>query len=526
MSGTSGRGGAGGAAAAHGDGGKTGAAGASAGSSKSGAGNNAGKSGVGNNAGTGNTAGTVGTGGTRATGGGAGEAGGGGEGGLGGAGPTECDPTKTPSEDTCVINEDYGVFVSPSGDDVDGNGSRSKPYATIAKTIGKAKMSGKRVYACADGGSYSEILDIDATVSGVELYGGFTCHRWTYSTNAKSRIASGTPLGLHIENVTALHLEDFQIEAADATDAGGSSVGVFVVSSTDVVFRRVDVNAGKGKDGSDGTRKDFVFPARADLDGNSATSGTQGLAKVCSCPDSAVTSGGGGGRASLGKQSGGIGTPNFGGGQGGDSLAPSCSMGGGGSNGANALAGTSAPGALMLGTLTSSGWTPASGTDGTSGLPGQGGGGGASSASGGGGGGGSGSCGGAAGKSGQGGGASIALAAFSSTVTVDDCELDSSDAGKGGNGIAGQNAQTQAGFAGNGTMGGCSGGAGGLGAAGTASGGGAGGISVGILWSGSSAPVQNDLTFSHGTRGTKGVGGDPGVNDGISGEAADVKQAP
>jgi hypothetical protein len=71
----------------------------------------------------------------------------------------------------------------------------------------------------------------------------------------------------------------------------------------------------------------------------------------------------------------------------------------------------------------------------------------------------------------------------------------------------------------------CPGGTGGFGADGGASGGGAGGICVGILWSGDTAPVQNDLTFSHGKAGTKGVGGDPGVNDGIIGEATDVKQA-
>jgi hypothetical protein len=511
-----------GGAAAQGGGGETGAAGANAGSS-----NTAGKSGAGN------TAGTGGTGGTPATGGGAGEAGGGGEGGLGGAGAgtPQCDPTKTPSEDTCVITEDYGVFVSGAGDDIDGNGSRSRPYATLAKAISKAKSSGKRLYACADGGSYAETLDLGATVSGLELYGGFACDGWTYSTNAKSRIAGGTPLGLHIENVTALHLEDFQIEAADATDAGGSSVGVFVVSSTDVVFRRVNVSAGKGKDGSDGTLDTFTYQPQSALNGNSestTTPGTGGAEKACACQGTLMSIGGTGGPPASGGLGGGKGLPNNGAGQPGSPDNNDCGNGGSGHNGAAAPSAAAGPGATTLGTLSSSGWLPADGGDGAQGAPGQGGGGGASfNLLGHGGGGGCGGCGGNGANGGHGGGASIALLVVDSTIDIASSTLTSSNAGSGGSGRAGQPGQQEAGAGGVAVsnLNSCTGGAGGFGADGGASGGGAGGISVGILWSGDTAPVQNDLTFSHGTRGTKGVGGDPGVNDGINGEATDVKQA-
>jgi hypothetical protein len=102
-------------------------------------------------------AGGAGSGGRATTGG----AGGGGAGGLGGAGtggdssggqsgaggggaggsdggvpdagdaapdgPPPCDGTQSPSEDSCVLTEEFGVFVSPTGSDATGDGSRSLP---------------------------------------------------------------------------------------------------------------------------------------------------------------------------------------------------------------------------------------------------------------------------------------------------------------------------------------------------------------------------------------------------------------
>ena len=507
--GSAGQTGTGGTAARGGQSGETGAAGATGGTS-----------GWGNGA-TGGTSANGGTAGLTASGGAGVEAGNGGEGGIAaaGTGAVECDPTKAPSDDICVIDEQYGVFVSPTGHDDTGNGSRSKPYATLTKAITKAKGSTKRVYACADAGSYRESLDLDATTSGLEIYGGFSCNDWHYSTTSKSRLASDTSLALHADSVTGLLIEDLQIDAADATTPGESSIGAFVTASSGVVFRRVQIDAGLGKDGANGTRTDFVFPLRTDLDGNSTTSGTGAEEKVCACPSGATTSGGLGGTAALGGgQSGSNGTPDWGGGKGG--AVGTCNPDS--QKGSDASSLTGAGGAGTLGTLTSSGWTATSGTDGADGPPGQGGGGGASSTTGGGGGGGCGACGGAGGNGGQGGGASIALAVVDSDVTLDQTDLVATDAGKGGDGIAGQVAQVEGGFGGAHGTGACDGGAGGLGADGAASGGGAGGISVGVLWSGDTAPVQTHVTISTGAAGTKGTGGDPGVNDGVAGTAKNV----
>jgi hypothetical protein len=521
-SGGAGRAGAGGAAAHGGQGGETGAAGATGGASNAG-----GKSGAGGKGGSGAGKGGTGTGGTGA--GAAGEAGNGGEGGPGGAGTgsAPCDPTKTPDEDSCVIDEDYGVFVSPTGSDTAGTGSRAKPFATLTKAIDQATSTAKRVYACADAGTYQETLDLDSTTSGLALYGGFACADWSYSTSTRSRLSSPAALALHVSNVTGLLIEDFRIDAADATAPGESSVGVFVANSTGVVIGRTMITAGKGGDGADGTLDAFTYQAQSALDGNSESPATMGGAeKVCSCQTALMSLGGIGGAPVQGGQNGSAGFPNYGGGQAG--TPGSCASGGAGFDGANAPTLSPGPGATTLGSLDATGWTPSPGQDGQTGQPGQGGGGGASrNASGHGGGGGCGGCGGNGGSSSQGGGASIALLVVDSELTIETGTLSAADGGKGGDGHGGQPAQMDAGVGGSvvNAFNSCPGGNGGLGADGSSSGGAAGGVSIGILWKGNTAPSESGLTITTGTAGSKGLGGDPGVNDGIDGTAQDSFEA-
>ncbi|MEP7049163.1 MAG: hypothetical protein ABJB12_02370 [Pseudomonadota bacterium] len=194
---------------------------------------------------------------------------------------------------------------------------------------------------------------------------------------------------------------------------------------------------------------------------------------------------------------------------------------GSGGDGTNATAHPPAPGATKLGTITPTGWSGIPGTDGTPGTPGQGGGGGTGKSSGGGG---AGGCGGAGGTGGKAGGSSIALLVFNSTVTFTANQLVAVNAGKGGNGIAGQPEQS---VGGNGgfpdVTGGCSGGTGGTGGNGGAGGGAAGGISVGIAYVGTTAPLPDSATtLTTGTAGATGLGGVPGTNDGINGKAQNI----
>ncbi len=277
--------------------------------------------------------------------------------------------------------------------------------------------------------------------------------------------------------------------------------------------------------GAKGAVVPFTFPKQADLNGNDASGATGGKLKSHTCPGGMTTIGGIGGSAAPGGQNGTDGQPPLGGGQGGDK-SKVCGAGGGGLPGATPPATPAAAGATTLGTLTSTGWTPANGTDGATGSPGQGGGGGASTATAGGGGGGAGGCGGAGGPGGQGGGASIALLLLDTPLTLDaTITLTTKDAGKGGDGVVGQAGQVEFGFNGVGTPPACQGGNGAPGADGGAGGGAAGGVSVAVLWKGAAAMapvVDTGTAVSLGAKGAKGIGGKAGSNDGIDGVAQDV----
>ncbi|HET7544054.1 MAG TPA: hypothetical protein VFK05_29485 [Polyangiaceae bacterium] len=492
--------------------------------SRGGASGNDGKSGASGDApgGSGNSGGTSGTSGISGNGGSPGGSGSSGEAGTAGAGPT-CDPTKSPSEEACLVNDDYAIFVAPTGKD-GGGGSKAGPVKTIAKALELASQE-KIVIAC--DGTYEEQVKIAA---GAKLYGGFACpgtaNPWVYEAGKKAKVApaaKGVALSITAA-ATAVAIEDFEFDAKDGLDPGESSIAAFVSGSTAVTLTRVKLVAGTGVNGSNGALAPLTLPDPLTLKGNPASGDTGGAFNTGMCSVGEKPRGGAGGYGGAGAvTTGGSGTPDLGMGKGG--VAGSCSPNGTGQDGANAAPQPPALGATKLGSITPTGWTGAPGADGATGTPGQGGGGGAGAlAGGGGGGGGSGGCGGAGATGGKAGGSSIALLALNSSLTLTANELISATAGSGGNGIAGQEGQ----LGGNGGLpdanGGCGGGKGGKGGQGGAGGGAAGGISVGIAYQGTAPVADADTTVVTGIAGTKGVGGAPGMNDGIDGVKQDVLQ--
>jgi hypothetical protein len=453
---------------------------------------------------------------------GGGSAGDGGEAG----GVVPCDPTKSPSEESCVVSNDYAIFVAPTGKDT-ALGTTSAPVKTIAKAVELAGAA-KIVIAC--DGTYDEQVKL---TSGVKLYGGFSCPGsatpWSYEANKKATVApSARGLALSLASgASTVVIEDFEFDARDGVDPGESSVAMFVNTSTNVALTRVKLVAGKGVDGANGSLNAVTFPLAAVLKGNSASGDTGGAFNLVMCPVGGNTTGAAGGSGGGGVTPGGTGLPDLGAGKGG-MQGLDCGIGGTGITGANAASQPPALGAVKLGTITPVGWTGASGTDGTPGTPGQGGGGGTGAATGGGGGGGgAGGCGGAGGTGGKAGGSSIALLVLNSTVAMTANELMAGNAGKGGSGVAGQGGQTPGGSAGVQVPDGCGGGKGGAGGAGGAGGGAAGGISVGVAYVGSTAPTPDAATtIATGTAGSKGIGGVAGTNDGIGGVKQDVLQVP
>ena len=475
---------------------------------------------------TGGTSGDSGLGGTD----GGGNGGTGGTSGTGGSGGTSgsdagdaatCDTTKSPSEESCLVADDYAIFVSPTGSD-SADGSKGTPVASWEKALEPGKAAGKIVLACND--DFTSPVALTNAHSGTKLYGGFKCSDWSYEASKKTRLApSSEAIALSLDGVVGFHAEDVIIEAKDATAAGASSIAVFASASSGITLERVDLKAGKGAAGAKGVVTAFTYPAQSALDGKNANGATGGGSQPVTCPGGLTTTGGLGGTA--GPQGGGLGLPDLGGGKAGV-IAGVCAGPGGGGNGASPPPAPNAAGASTLGTLTTTGWTPSAGADAKAGSPGQGGGGGASDASFGGGGGGAGGCGGAGGPAGKGGGASIALLLLDTPLSLNaTITLATSDGGKGGDGAAGQAGQTIFGFKGNGAGSACQGGNGAPGAAGGAGGGAAGGISVAVVWKGAAAlapSIDASTKVTLGALGTKGIGGKAGSNDGIDGLAQDV----
>jgi hypothetical protein len=406
------------------------------------------------------------------------------------------------------------VFVSPAGSDAAGDGSRERPFATLAKALGQAKAQKKRVFACATEGAFEESVVVDLTLDKSALFGGFDCGDWSYSTERAAEVHASGPVALKAMGLHALTIEDFAFTAADAREPGESSVGAWIASSLGVTLRRVTLSAGKGANGADGASASAVAAA-AGQPGNAGTPacmvntalnpGGPAVESMCDGEASgSVGAKGGMGASEDGNAGDGAsGLPVTGAsglaGSGQTALVTNwdCSLGAGHA-GALGMTPPTAVGGMGRGVLTASRFIGAAGADGANGKPGQGGGGGGGAlapascgglpvtgASGGGGGGGG--CGGKGGAGGQGGGASFALVSIASEITLDAVELNSADGGAGGAGGAGQPGG-KGGLPGEGATGvasdSCAGGAGGRGGNGAAGGGGAGGPSAAIAFVG------------------------------------------
>ncbi|MEZ4373796.1 MAG: hypothetical protein R3B07_23445 [Polyangiaceae bacterium] len=504
---------------------------------------NGGAAGAGGNS-MGGSAGDAGSAGSGASGGAAGSGATGGTAGTAGAGGTGpvCDPTSAPGDDACVIDDQYAMFVSPNGDDTSGDGSQASPFASIAKGITAANTAGKRLYVCADGGSYDEQVSLDATNAGVQAWGSFKCSDWSYDNTLKATVAPSVEgYALSADSVTTdTRLEGFEFDAQSATSAGGNSIAAFVKDSTALTLVSVKLVAGDGMKGADGARADYSQPANTAIDGKNANmlagGGSQSYA---ACPGGGTTVGAIGGAGDAATPAGGgdgtpaLTSPDANGGKGGVGGLPlkACNAEGGGNAGNAGPAGSPGAGASILGTLSTIGWVAENGTDGQPGSVGQGGGGGRGGTTGGGGGGGAGGCGGAPGGAGQGGGASVALMLVASPITLTNVDLVAGNAGAGGKGSDGQaglfgGKKGSGTGTGSGTSFGCDGGFGGDGGGGGGAGGGAGGVSVGILFSGT-APTVSGGSTTKGSAGAAGAGGTAGsgsvkASDGVAGVSEDT----
>ena len=498
--------------------------------------------------GSSNTSGTSGTSGTPGTNGG--EGGTDAAAGSGGAPPPPCDGSLSPDTDACVISDEYGVFVSPTGDDSSADGKQAHPYATVTRAlanIGKIK----HVYVCT--GEYAEPATLEIP-DRVSIYGGFTCEggTWKYDADSPAFLHPADPIGATITDAKiGVVLQDLRIDAANASDdTGASSFGLMVKTSQNVMLKRVEIHSGKGGKGKDGV------DGASGLDGIASGAGQNGKAGSCGSPPGSQTGpapvpkicgseGGVGGTASVAAAyssaqdglTGYLVSPSNGG-KGGEVLGQNAKSGQVGDNGARGEPGVVAP---VVGVFSGNGYQVASGGSGNPGKPGFGGGGGGASLGAAGttmclgstgGAGGMGGCGGDPGGGGTGGGASVALLISQSSVTLEACTLTANLGGAGGKGGAAHagglgkaggiggpaDTSTTVGKGGSGGDGG-NGGNGGSGAGGT------GGPSIALVYEGTAPTRVGQSTLSFAAPAPGGKGGTFGIvsaPDGLKGLTQDV----
>ncbi|MDI3285361.1 hypothetical protein [Polyangium sp. 15x6] len=468
-----------------------------------------------------------------------------------------------PSEDSSVIKDECGIFVSSSAAD-GGDGTKAKPFKSLQAGLDAAAKSKFRVYACAE--TYTE----EAKASIVSVFGGFDCaNGWTYVVDPAKRatIAPTDGIPLRVTGGASLQVQDViaQAPSYDQPAATGeeakSSIAAIVDGST-VEFARCDILGGRAQDGAPPSPP----PDSTDLKGlagnpgkdacmaGAANAGGAEQTKTCDEDGVMVTSvggkGGNGGSVELSPfkalagAPGASGSPDLGAGQGGQGepesgVGWSCSDGGNGKDGLAGSDGTGPAEVAISNPVNASGYAPADGKPGNWGSRGQGGGGGGGARGGqnicgaerpgaSGGSGGTGGCGGKGGEGGKGGGASVALISADATVALTDCKL---EAGQGGNGGPGGQSQSggNGGFGGkggegaNGSKNACSGGIGGNGGRGGPGGGGAGGPSIAIAHSGKAPEKRDGTTVLPGTPGEGGLDGSGGImSAGAEGTTGDI----
>ncbi|HMJ50856.1 MAG TPA: hypothetical protein VK540_02240 [Polyangiaceae bacterium] len=449
----------------------------------------------------------------------------------------ECnlDAGRSPTDNPCIVNERYGIFVSPTGSDATGAGTRGAPFRTLNRGLHAAKTETMRVFVCDNGSEYADPITIDATLDGLAVYGGFDCAGWTLVANARIRVRPPAGPALTISGLTiGVTFENFELQAMDAA-IGASSIAVRVEGSQRVVFRRTRIAAGKGgagangihgQKGSDGDPPGPEHRGRSALCPSSITSQAGGLPSSSTCGSKRGEGGASDSLLAIGAP-GQPGLPMLG-------VDPPDQQNEGtmciedchGKRGSDGVAGVPGSANPQGGTISSTSYTPGpAGGGGTPGHVAQGGGGGAGTvtdysttqcvgASGGAGG--LGGCGGGAGTGGGAGGASIGLLSWASGITLDGCALESVDGGGGGSGGNG----SVGGIGGQGAIGGVGydgatfqilasgdGGWGGHGGPGGAGAGGNGGPSYTIAHAGGRPLQIGGTTVVRGTGGAKGIGG-------------------
>ncbi len=463
--------------------------------------------------------------------------------------PPGCDGTKLPSDDTCVVNDADGVFVSSSLGTAAGNGTQAKPFASLNAAIAAAKAAKRRVYACAE--SYAEHVDF---LDGVSVFGYFACDSsWAVVQSAHAKVVAPTSPAATAANITTpTRIEAVDLVAPDYATGSQSSIALLATGSPALTYTKSTIHAGTGGKGDDGTDAiqltDSAYKSGTNGSPSVVCTGTScfsfgapGATNTCSGePGHVPGAGGDGGNPGTYKpmffvngyvwnavSATTAGSPT--------APTPATAQGGGfglpGSDGAPGADGQAGHAGHGFGSLSAAGYAPSDGTAGADGDPGQGGGGAGSyddlssrwpagnyanspnalGIGAAGGGGGAGGCPGLAATPGKGGGASIAIVSIGSPFTLDTMILQASSGGSGG-AAGSQSTPTTGGAGGAAAIDVSTGGHGGAGGRAGVSGNGGGGPSFGLAYQGT-APTSlgSQITVGAGGSGVAARVGKDGV---------------
>jgi hypothetical protein len=452
-------------------------------------------------------------------------------------------------------NSTRAIFVNPGAAGNDSNaGTRAQPKRTLAAAIAAASaLNTGDVYLAADNGIFDNTTGTLVLANGVSVFGGYVAaDNWTRPAALRTTI-NGAVTGITANNLTSeTALEQLELSSANAATAGGSSYGVFAVSSPGLVIRNSRIGSGQGANGFDASSP--AGRGQAGGDGGLGGPGCEESGALL-CSGCGQPLGGPGGAGTLGRSGGAGGRPGNGGSFGSSGVqgllggapggpgtppgqgnwnTPSTYWGSSGAAGAPGTDGAAAgqPSYASTGIVSTNGQSGSTGSPGFSGGGGGGGGGGDddcdSYGGGGGGGGGAGEAGtGAAG--GRSAGGSFAVYLWSSNARIESTELVTGNGGSGGAGGVGQPGGP-GGLGGRGALPGAGnsygggseqddgsnggrGGDGGAGGPGGHGGGGAGGPSIGIVQANGSAGTLLNNTFTLGTSGAGGASqGNAGPN--------------
>ena len=425
-------------------------------------------------------------------------------------------------------------WVSPNGDN-DNAGTRADPLASLRHAVQQARHQGQGGDVYAAGGSYEESIDLLPEVS---IYGGYDPVTFLRDIEAhETEINGGTVAvtGSGLSGSDPVTLNGLTIRAADNTANGGSSIGIRLHDSPNLIVSGNRILAGSGGNGRDG------LPGG---NGATGTAGGFGANAYLLCADLPGGAGGvssvpgvyAGGRGGSSDENGEASTGLFGARTGNAGNVSSSVSAGNGARGHTGRAGEpGAPGTAFGHVADDTGHymasTGAAGGLGGSGGGGGGGGGGGSAfwaCGGSGGGGGSGGSGGQGGGGGAGGGGSfgIMVTGTSTNVAIANNEITTANGGQGGDGAAsgtgGAGGVGRTG--GNGSDGsqpGGRGGDGGLGGFGARGSGGGGGPSVGIVEAATASTnlTPTNLAGNMITLETSGIGGTAGGDATLAGAA-------